>query len=58
MSIVAIGIVAYAFDLPMRGDERLVVPWKAGLTGCGVPAGHRGMPSVGLSRPAGRLAAP
>jgi hypothetical protein len=29
MSTVAIGIVAYGFDLPMRRDERPVVPWKA-----------------------------
>jgi hypothetical protein len=29
MSTVAIGIVAYGFDLPMRRDERLVVPRKA-----------------------------
>jgi hypothetical protein len=29
MSIVAIGIVAYGFDLPLRRDERLVVPDKA-----------------------------
>jgi hypothetical protein len=29
MSIVAIGIVADGFDLPMRRDQRLVVPWRA-----------------------------
>jgi hypothetical protein len=29
MSIFAIGIVAYGFDLPLRRDERLVVPDKA-----------------------------